>query len=157
MSRQLQVGYKLEMLAVVRFLCAKRCNCTEMYRQLHEVDGENAMSRHAMGKWCNMFENGRTDTDNVEGEERRSTATNSEIAARVNERILANRLVAADEIANKLSIFHMEVYVSLLSSILNSVKFELNSTAGTQHIGRWTEILPSVRIQTYAMSQKFFK
>ncbi|GBN22908.1 hypothetical protein AVEN_142014-1 [Araneus ventricosus] len=97
---------KLEIRAVIRFLRAKRCNCTEIYRQLHEVYGETAMSRQAIAKWCNMFENGRTDIDHAEREGRPSTATNSEIAARVNESILANRRVVADEIANKLDISH---------------------------------------------------
>ncbi|GBO44884.1 hypothetical protein AVEN_137695-1 [Araneus ventricosus] len=110
MSRQLQVGSKLQMRAVIHFLWAKRCNCTDIYRQLNEVYGENTMSRQAIAKWCNMFENGCTDTDNAELEGRSSTATISEIAARVNESILANRRVAVDEIANKQDISHGSMY-----------------------------------------------
>ncbi|GBM61353.1 hypothetical protein AVEN_150496-1 [Araneus ventricosus] len=91
-------------------------------------------SRQAIAKWCNMFENGRTDIDDAGREGRPSTATNSEIAARVNESFLANSRVAVDAIANKLDISHGNVH-KLLSSILNSVKFVLNQTAGTQHIG----------------------
>ncbi|GBN64959.1 hypothetical protein AVEN_169226-1 [Araneus ventricosus] len=64
------------------------------------------MSRQAIAKWCNMFENGLTDVDDAEREGRPSTATNSEISARVNESILANRRVAVEEIANKLDISH---------------------------------------------------
>ncbi|GBO36115.1 hypothetical protein AVEN_247461-1 [Araneus ventricosus] len=96
MSRQLQVASKLEMREAIRFLWAKRCNCTEIYRQLHEVYGENATSRQAIAKWCSMFENGRTDIDYAEREGRPSTATNSGIAARVKEIILAKRRVAID-------------------------------------------------------------
>ncbi|GBM96916.1 hypothetical protein AVEN_105155-1 [Araneus ventricosus] len=81
-----------------------------MYRQLHEVYGENVMSRQAIAKWRNMFENGRTDIDDAEREGRPSTVTNSEIAARVNESILANRRLAVDEIANKLNILHGSVH-----------------------------------------------
>ncbi|GBO15649.1 hypothetical protein AVEN_25904-1 [Araneus ventricosus] len=66
------------------------------------------MSRQAIAKWCNMFENGRTDIDNAEREGRPSTETKSEIAARVNESILANRRVAV--IANKLDISHGSVH-----------------------------------------------
>ncbi|GBO44930.1 hypothetical protein AVEN_210650-1 [Araneus ventricosus] len=51
-----------------------------------------------------------TDTDNAELEGRPSTATNSEVAARVNESILGNRRVAVDEIANKLDISHGSMY-----------------------------------------------
>ncbi|GBO15576.1 hypothetical protein AVEN_268490-1 [Araneus ventricosus] len=68
------------------------------------------MSRQAIAKWCNMFENGRTDIDNAEREGRPSTETKSEIAARVNKSILANRRVAVDEIANKLDISHGSVH-----------------------------------------------
>ncbi|GBN35468.1 hypothetical protein AVEN_63950-1 [Araneus ventricosus] len=97
MSRQLQVAFKLEMRAVIRFLWAKSYNCTEIYRQLHEMYGKNAMSRQAIAKWCNMFENGRTDNEDTESEGRPSTVTNSEITARLNESILASRRVAVDE------------------------------------------------------------
>ncbi|GBM67303.1 hypothetical protein AVEN_37083-1 [Araneus ventricosus] len=86
------------------------CNCIEIYRQLHEVYDENAMLRQAIAKWCNMFENGRTDIDEAEREGRPSTATNSQFAARVNENILANRRVTVDEIANKLGISHGSVH-----------------------------------------------
>ncbi|GBM39073.1 hypothetical protein AVEN_190216-1 [Araneus ventricosus] len=109
MSRKLQVASKLEMRTVVRFLWAKGCNCTEIYRQLQEEYGETAMSRQAIAKWCNMFENGRTDTDDAKREGRPSTATNSRIAG-MNESILANRRVAVDKIANKLVISHGNVY-----------------------------------------------
>ncbi|GBM48987.1 hypothetical protein AVEN_55201-1 [Araneus ventricosus] len=57
-----------------------------------------------------MFENGRTDIDDAEREGSPSTATNSEIAARANESILANRRMAVDEIANKLDISHGSVH-----------------------------------------------
>ncbi|GBN12499.1 hypothetical protein AVEN_17630-1 [Araneus ventricosus] len=56
-----------------------------------------------------MFENRHTDVDDTEHEGRPSTATNSEITARVNESILAIRCVASDEIANKLDISHGSV------------------------------------------------
>jgi len=68
MSRQLQIASKVEMRAVIRFLWAKRFNCTEIYGQFHEVYGENAMSRQAIAKWCNIFENGRTYIDDAERE-----------------------------------------------------------------------------------------
>ncbi|XP_035231680.1 protein GVQW3-like [Stegodyphus dumicola] len=110
MSRQLQIASKLEMRAVIRFMCAKRCYCTEIYGQLHEAYGENTMSRQSIAKWCNMFENGPTDIDNAKREGRPSTATNSEIAARVNECILANRRIMIDEISNEVDISHGSVH-----------------------------------------------
>ncbi|GBM48999.1 hypothetical protein AVEN_55209-1 [Araneus ventricosus] len=110
MCRQLQMASKLEMRTVIRFLWPKRCNCTKINRQLHEVYGENATSRQAIAKWCNMFENGRAVIDDAEREGRPSTATNSEISARANESILANRRVAVDEMANKLDISRGNMY-----------------------------------------------
>ncbi|KFM73297.1 hypothetical protein X975_07259, partial [Stegodyphus mimosarum] len=109
MSRWLQIAPKLEMRAIIRFLWAKSCNCTEIYGQLHEVYGENAMSRQAIAKWCNMFENGRTDIDDAKREGRPPTATNSEIAACVNECILANRRITINKISNELDISHGSV------------------------------------------------
>ncbi|XP_035220977.1 uncharacterized protein LOC118193925 [Stegodyphus dumicola] len=57
-----------------------------------------------------MFENGRTDIDDAERKGRPSTATNSEIAARVNECILTNRRKTIDEISNEQDIFHGSVH-----------------------------------------------
>ncbi|XP_035209502.1 uncharacterized protein LOC118183982 [Stegodyphus dumicola] len=102
MSRQLQIASKLEMRPVIRIFWVKRCNCTEIYGQLHEVYGENAMSRQAIAKWFQMFENGRTDIDDAERERKPSTATNSEFAVRLNECILVNRHITTEEISNEL-------------------------------------------------------
>ncbi|GFT84863.1 HTH_48 domain-containing protein [Nephila pilipes] len=79
MSRQQQVASNLEMRAVIPFLWAKRCNYSEIYRPSHEVSDENAMSRQAIAKWCDMFENGRKHIGDAEHEGRQLTATNSEI------------------------------------------------------------------------------
>ncbi|GBN66401.1 hypothetical protein AVEN_231629-1 [Araneus ventricosus] len=107
MSRQLQVASKLGMRAVIRFLWAKRCNCTEIYRQLPEVYGENTIhvKLSRSGATC-LRTDVQIDIDDAEREGRPSIATKSEIAARVNESILANRRAAVDEIANKLDISH---------------------------------------------------
>ncbi|KFM67462.1 Histone-lysine N-methyltransferase SETMAR, partial [Stegodyphus mimosarum] len=68
------------------------------------------MSRQAIAKWCNMFENGRTDIDDAEREGRPATATKSEIAARVNECILANRRITINKISNERDISHGSVH-----------------------------------------------
>ncbi|GBL83822.1 hypothetical protein AVEN_132700-1 [Araneus ventricosus] len=68
------------------------------------------MSRQAIAKWCDMFENRCSDIDDAEREGRPLTATNSEIVARVNESILANIRVAVDKIAIKLDISHGSVH-----------------------------------------------
>ncbi|GFS55653.1 histone-lysine N-methyltransferase SETMAR, partial [Nephila pilipes] len=68
------------------------------------------MSHQAIAKWCSMFENGRSHIDDTEREGRPSTATNSEIAALMNEYILANRRITIDEISNKVDISHGSVH-----------------------------------------------
>ncbi|GBM96706.1 hypothetical protein AVEN_1236-1 [Araneus ventricosus] len=111
----------------IRFLWAKRCNCTEIYRELCEVYGENAMPPQTIVKWCNMLENGLTD-DDAEREGRPSTATNSDISSRVNESILANGRVAVDEVANKLDISHGTDDNQLYSCTLCDETFTLPSS-----------------------------
>ncbi|GFT44825.1 mariner Mos1 transposase [Nephila pilipes] len=51
--------------------------------------------------WWNMIENYSTHIDDAEGEGRALTATNSEITARVNEYILANRHITIDKNSNE--------------------------------------------------------
>ncbi|GBM68043.1 hypothetical protein AVEN_51691-1 [Araneus ventricosus] len=124
------------MLAVTRFVWAKQCNCTEMYRKLHEVYGENAMPHQAIAVRCEMSENGRTDIDNAKREGRPSTATNSEIAACVKEIILANGRVAVEEIANKLDISHGSMQITVKHLEFNNPTYWLlqvgrNSSQGT--------------------------
>ncbi|GFT62250.1 mariner Mos1 transposase [Nephila pilipes] len=57
-----------------------------------------------------LFENGETHINEVESEGMTSTATNSEIAARVNECILENGRITIDEISNELDISHGSVH-----------------------------------------------
>ncbi|GFS37781.1 histone-lysine N-methyltransferase SETMAR [Nephila pilipes] len=68
------------------------------------------MSREAIEKLSNMFENGRTHIDDAERDERPSTATNSKIVARLNECILANVYITIDEISNKMDISYGSVH-----------------------------------------------
>ncbi|XP_035215010.1 uncharacterized protein LOC118188628 [Stegodyphus dumicola] len=57
-----------------------------------------------------MFENGHTDIEDAQREGRPSTATNSEIAALVNECIFAKRRIIVDEMSNELDISHGSVH-----------------------------------------------
>lgn len=68
------------------------------------------MSRQAIAKWCNMFENRCTDIDDTERKGRLPTATNSEIAAYVHENNPANRRITIDEISNELDISHISAH-----------------------------------------------
>ncbi|GBO07614.1 hypothetical protein AVEN_134017-1 [Araneus ventricosus] len=105
------------------------------------------MSRQATAKWRNMFERGHTDMDYAEREGRPTTSTNYEIAARVNELILANRPVEEDKIANKLDISHGSVRN-------NTVGYQLDPNLLV--IGHWTEILRRGHRKTYATPRLVF-
>ncbi|GBM99822.1 hypothetical protein AVEN_121188-1 [Araneus ventricosus] len=109
MSRRLQMSSKLELHEVSPFLWAKRRNCTYIYRQMHEEYEGNAISRRAIVKWCNMFENERINVDEAYCEGRPSSSTDAETDARVNEHVLANTRVTVDKIANELVISHGSV------------------------------------------------
>ncbi|GFS83626.1 HTH_48 domain-containing protein [Nephila pilipes] len=120
MSRQKQVASKLEMSAVIRVFVGgwvKRCNCTEIYRQLHEMHGENAMTRQAFAKISKMFEDGHTHIDDDQREGRSSTATNSETFARVNEYNFANLRITIDKISKELGISHGCVHKSIANHL----------------------------------------
>ncbi|GFS94505.1 histone-lysine N-methyltransferase SETMAR [Nephila pilipes] len=60
------------------------------------------MSREAIEKFSNMFENGRTHIDDAERDVRPSTATNS--------KIVANVYITIDEISNKIDISYGSVH-----------------------------------------------
>ena len=68
------------------------------------VYGENAMSRLMIAKWCQMFEDGRTNVTDGLRVGQPSTVNTSDNAGRVNEIILANRCVKIKEIASELNI-----------------------------------------------------
>ncbi|GBM18696.1 hypothetical protein AVEN_8995-1 [Araneus ventricosus] len=103
------------MRAVILSLWAKRCNCTEIYRQLHEVYGGNDMSRQTIAKWGIMFENGLADFDDAELEGRPSTATNSETAVSGVTRVGQVGLVpwaqlqGGEKLRNQLVVFNINV------------------------------------------------
>jgi hypothetical protein len=49
-----------EIQSVIKFLNAKNVRLAEIYWQVCEVYGENAMSDGMMRRWCRMFSEGRT-------------------------------------------------------------------------------------------------
>jgi hypothetical protein len=52
---------------VIKFLKAKNVCLAEIYRQVCEVYGENALSDGMVRRWCRMFSEGRM---NVHGDDR---------------------------------------------------------------------------------------
>jgi hypothetical protein len=49
-----------EIGSVIKFLNAKNVCPVEIYQQVCEVYGENAMSDGMVRRWCRMFSEGRT-------------------------------------------------------------------------------------------------
>jgi transposase len=76
--------------SVIKFLSAKNVRPTEIYRQVCEVCGENAMSDRMVRRWCRMFSEGRT---NVHDDVRsgRPFLVTADLLDQVNEKIRENR------------------------------------------------------------------
>ena len=49
-----------EVRSVIRFLNARHLKPAEIYRQLKEVYGDTVMNERNVRKYCEMFNNGRT-------------------------------------------------------------------------------------------------
>ena len=70
----------------------------------------NTISHQAIAKWCDMFQNERTDIEHAERKERASVDSNSEIAPIVIECILPKWHLTIYDISNELGIFHGRAY-----------------------------------------------
>jgi hypothetical protein len=60
MSIQIENPASCEIQSVIKFLNAKDFRPAEIYRQICEIYGENAMSDEMVGRWCRMFSEGKT-------------------------------------------------------------------------------------------------
>jgi hypothetical protein len=92
MSTKIENPASCEMRSVINFLNAKNVRPDEIYRQVCEVYGENAMS-DGMVRWCRMFSEGRTNVhdDDDDGSGRPSLVTTS-LLDQVKEKIRENRI-----------------------------------------------------------------
>ncbi|KAJ4425552.1 hypothetical protein ANN_27747, partial [Periplaneta americana] len=86
-----------EVRSVIRFLNARHLKPAEIYRQLKEVYGDTVMNERNVRKWCEMFNNGRT---NVHDETRpgRPSLITEDLKTKVNNRILQDRRTSLDEL-----------------------------------------------------------
>ncbi|KAJ4445791.1 hypothetical protein ANN_12476 [Periplaneta americana] len=85
-----------EVRSVIRFLNARHLKPAEIYRQLKEVYGDTVMNERNVRKWCEMFNNGRT---NVHDETRpgRPSLITEDLKTKV-DRILQDRRTSLDEL-----------------------------------------------------------
>jgi hypothetical protein len=79
-----------EIRSVIKFLNAKNIRPAEIYQQVCEVYGENAMSDGMARRWCRMFSEGRTNVHDDDQSSRLSLAT-ANLLDQVNEEIRENR------------------------------------------------------------------
>ena len=100
MARQLETYSKVELRGTIRFLWAKRLNCTDIHREILVVYGPHAISRPAIVKWCQLFDQGRTDLGDEHREGRPSTTDNNVQA--IEEMIRNNHRVTIADVAEKL-------------------------------------------------------
>ncbi|KAJ4452238.1 hypothetical protein ANN_03756 [Periplaneta americana] len=79
-----------EVRSVIRFLNVRHLKPAEIYRQLKEVYGDTVTNERNVRKWCEMFNNGRT---NVHDETRpgRPSLITEDLKTKVNDRILQDR------------------------------------------------------------------
>ncbi|GFT25249.1 histone-lysine N-methyltransferase SETMAR [Trichonephila clavipes] len=77
MARGLENWFRLEVRAVTQFLWAKNVSISNIYSQIMEAYGEEAMSRQHAAKWCCSFQSGRQNVKNcnVAGSSRPSSST----------------------------------------------------------------------------------
>ncbi|KAJ4429613.1 hypothetical protein ANN_21799 [Periplaneta americana] len=103
-----------EVRSVIRFLNARHLKPAEIYRQLKEVYGDTVMNERNVRKWCEMFNNGRT---NVHDETRpgRPSLITEDLKTKVNDRILQDRRTSLDE----LHIAFPDISRSLLGEIVS--------------------------------------
>ncbi|GBL91783.1 hypothetical protein AVEN_185542-1 [Araneus ventricosus] len=75
MVRQLETYSNVEVRGTVSFLWAKRFTSTEIHSEISAVFGPHAMSRPAIVKWCQQFEDDRTDLTDAERQGRPATVS----------------------------------------------------------------------------------
>ncbi|GBM94961.1 hypothetical protein AVEN_265274-1 [Araneus ventricosus] len=94
MMRQLETYSNVEVRGTVRFFGAKRFTSTEIHSRISAVYGPHAMSRPATVKWCQQFEDGRTDLTDAKRQGRPTTVSTSDMVQRVEDIILSNGRVS---------------------------------------------------------------
>jgi len=75
MSMKIENPASCEIRSVIKFLNAKNVRPAEIYRQVCEVYGENAMSDGMVRRWCRMFSEGRTNVHDDDRSGRPSLVT----------------------------------------------------------------------------------
>ena len=91
-----------EIRAVIRFLCAKGVNGSEIHREVTLVYGEKCISLQMVRKWVDQFKKGRVDIHDLQRSGRPSEVINEDAVAAVQIAIQDDRRVTISEIQHKL-------------------------------------------------------
>jgi hypothetical protein len=91
MSMKMENSASCEIRSVVKFFIAKNVCPAEIYRQVCEVYGENAMRDGLVRRWCRRFSEGRTNVRNDDLSGRPSVVT-ADLLDQVNEKIRENKI-----------------------------------------------------------------
>ncbi|GBM32174.1 hypothetical protein AVEN_136724-1 [Araneus ventricosus] len=104
MVGQLETYSNVEVRGSVRFSWAKRFTNTEIHSEVSAVYVPHAMSRPAVVKWCQQFEDCRTNLTDVERQGRPATVSTSDIVQRMEDIILNNGRVSVAHTAQNVGI-----------------------------------------------------
>lgn len=89
MAAPIENTAKCEVRSVIRFLNAQHVRPIEIYRRLKLVYGDSVMNESSVGKWCVMFNRGRTSVHDEDRSGRPSLVTD-ELKAKVEDKIQEN-------------------------------------------------------------------
>ena len=110
MVHQLDVHSKLEVCATIRYLLAKRLNCTDIHREITAVYGVCAICCPGIVKWCKQFDAGCTAlTDEYRAAGQQCPVTIANVDS-VDEIIRENQCITLQEIASMLNISYGSVF-----------------------------------------------
>jgi len=90
MFKTIEGAADCEIRSIIRFLNARNVLPSEIYHQIYQVYGDNAMSDGMVRKWVRMFNEGR---ENVHDEARsgRPSLVKDDLVRKVNEKVRDDR------------------------------------------------------------------
>jgi transposase len=135
-SKKIENPAECEVRAVIRFLNAQNVCRIGIYCQLIAVYGKGVMNESNVRKWCQMFNEGRT---NVHDEERsgRPSLITEDFKNKIDQHITSNKRFTLDEIYEKFSesscsliheivmehLHYKEIYAGWVSRMLTTLHY----------------------------------
>ena len=95
---------KHEQRAIIKFLTKEGCQATEIYNRMCNVMGKDAPAFSTVHRWCLQYKRGRESIEDDPRSGRPSDATEPEMVAAIEQRILSDRRVKVSELASEFQI-----------------------------------------------------